>query len=122
MKEISDLRLSSHIGRKEIEYQRLLKVPWLLEKKYQKYLKSQKLETYQIRDIIAIVNSMLAKNNYKTIAKSTMHKDLQKLIKMGLVAKFSKSLGKDNGGFSLYKVNSDIWRYRIEILRAYFEN
>ncbi|WP_210381845.1 plasmid maintenance protein [Borreliella garinii] len=122
LKEISDLRLSSHIGRKEIEYQRLLKVSWLLEKKYQKYLKSQKRETYQIEDIVASVNSMLVKDNSKPVTKRTIQRDLQKLIKMNLVANFSKSLGKDNGGFSIYKVNSDIWRYRIEILRAYFEN
>ncbi|MBB6032077.1 hypothetical protein HNR35_001080 [Borreliella spielmanii] len=122
LKEISDLRLSSHIGRKEIEYQRLLKVSWLLEKKYQKYLKSQKLEKYQIKDIIKVVNSMLAKNNYKTIAKSTMHKDLQKLVKMNLVVSFSKSFGKNNGGFALYKPNADIWQHRVEIIRAYFEN
>ncbi|WP_246863556.1 plasmid maintenance protein, partial [Borreliella garinii] len=122
LKEISDLRLSSHIGRKEIEYQRLLKVSWLLEKKYQKYLKSQKLEKYRIENIVASVNSMLVKDNSKPVTKRTIQRDLQKLIKMNLVANFSKSLGKDNGGFSLYKVNSDIWRYRIEILRAYFEN
>ncbi|WP_157861268.1 plasmid maintenance protein [Borreliella afzelii] len=122
LKEISDLRLSSHIGRKEIEYQRLLKVSWLLEKKYQKYLKSQKLETYQIKDIIEVVNSMLAKNNYKTVAKSTIQKDLKKLIKMGLVANYSKSFGKNNGGFSLYKPNTNIWQHRVEIIRGYFEN
>ncbi|WP_419264845.1 plasmid maintenance protein [Borreliella afzelii] len=122
LKEISDLRLSSHIGRKEIEYQRLLEVSWFLEKKYDEYLQSNKLKTYQIKDIIASVNSMLAKNNYKTIAKSTIQKDLKKLIKMNLVASFSKSFGKNNGGFSLYKPNTNIWQHRVEIIRAYFEN
>lgn len=120
--EISNSRLGAYIAKKEIEYQRLLKVSWFLEKKYQKYLKSQKLETYQIKDIVASVNSMLAKNNCKIVTKRTIQKDLQKLIKMNLVASFSKSLGKDNGGFSLHKVNRDIWPYRISIIRAYFEN
>lgn len=120
--EISDLRLSSHIGRKEIEYQRILELSRFLEKKYDEYLQSNKLKTYQIKDIIDGVNSMLAKNNYKTIAKSTMHKDLQKLVKMNLVVSFSKSFGKNNGGFSLYKPNTNIWQHRVEIIRAYFEN
>ncbi|WP_233778948.1 plasmid maintenance protein [Borreliella bavariensis] len=122
LKEISDLRLSSHIGRKEIEYQRLLKVSWFLEMKYQEYLQSNKLKTYQIRDVLAGVNSMLAKENYKTITKKTIQRDLKKLVEMGLVTKFSKSLGKDNGGFSLYKPNISVWQHRVEIIRAYFEN
>ncbi|WP_419255421.1 plasmid maintenance protein, partial [Borreliella afzelii] len=120
--EISSSRLSSYISKKEIEYQRLVKVSWFLKVKYDEYLQSNKRKTYQIKDIIAAVNSMLAKNNYKTIAKSTIQKDLKKLLEMGLVTKFSKSLGKDNGGFSLYKVNRDIWQHRVEIIRAYFEN
>lgn len=121
-KEISNSRLSSYISKKEIEYQRLLKVSWFLEKKYNEYVKSKKLKTYKLRDIVASVNSMLAKDNYKTIAKSTIQKDLKKLIKMNLVASFSKSLGKDNGGFALYKPNISIWQHRIEIIRDFFEN
>ncbi|WP_373585025.1 plasmid maintenance protein [Borreliella afzelii] len=122
LKEISDLRLSSHIGRKEIEYQRLLKVSWLLEKKYQKYLKSQKLEKYQIKDVIKVVNSMLAKSNSKPVTKRTIQRDLQKLVKMNLVTPYSKSFGKNNGGFALYKPNTNIWQHRVEIIRGYFEN
>ncbi|MBB6043761.1 hypothetical protein [Borreliella yangtzensis] len=45
-KEISSLRLSSHIGRKEIEYQRLLKVSWFLEKKYIEYQKTMNSNNY----------------------------------------------------------------------------
>ncbi|WP_215538081.1 plasmid maintenance protein [Borreliella bavariensis] len=121
LKEISDLVLRAYIGKKEIEYQRLLKVSWFLEKKYQEYLKSQKVKTYQIRDIVASVNSMLTKDTYKTIAKRTIEKDLKKLVEMGLVYRFSKSFGKNKGGQSLYKPNSNIWTKRIEILRGCFE-
>ncbi|MBB6043667.1 plasmid maintenance protein [Borreliella yangtzensis] len=120
LKEISNLRLSSHIGRKKIEYQRLLKVSLVLEEKYYEYQKTKK--KYQVRDILACVNSRLAKANYKKIAKRTIQKDLQKLIKMGLVANFSRSLGKKIGGYSLYKVNAEIWKHRIEIIRGYFVN
>ncbi|MBB6043645.1 plasmid maintenance protein (plasmid) [Borreliella yangtzensis] len=102
-KEISSLRLSSHIGRKEIEYQRLLKVSWFLEMKYQKYQKTKK--KYRLKDILTSVNSRLAKENYKTITKRTLYIDLQKLAKMGLVTSLSKSFGKDKGGYSLYKPN-----------------
>ncbi|WP_412677396.1 plasmid maintenance protein [Borreliella garinii] len=122
LKEISNLRLSSYIAKKEIEYQRLLELSQFLEKKYDEYLQSNKLKTYQIKDIIASVNSMLAKNNYKPVTKRTIQRDLQKLVKMNLVASFSKSFGKNNGGFSLYKVNRDIWPYRISIIRDFFEN
>ncbi|WP_418906470.1 hypothetical protein QIA30_05170 (plasmid) [Borreliella turdi] len=67
------------------------------------------------------VNSMLTKDTYKTIAKRTIEKDLKKLVEMGLVYRFSKSFGKNKGGQSLYKPNSNIWTKRIEILRGCFE-
>ncbi|WP_327785732.1 plasmid maintenance protein, partial [Borreliella garinii] len=62
-----------------------------------------------MEDIVASVNSMLVKDNSKPVTKRTIQRDLQKLLKMNLVASFSKSFGKNNGGFSLYKVNRDIW-------------
>ncbi len=120
LKEISNSRLSSYISKKEIECQRLLELSRVLEKKYDEYIKSKKLKTYKLRDIIASVNSMLVKDNSKPVTKRTIQRDLQKLIKMNLVANFSKSLGK--WGFSLYKVNTNIWHNRIAIIRDFFEN
>lgn len=86
--------------------------------KNNEYIQSKKLQTYKLRDIVASVNSMLVKDNSNPVTKRTIQKDIQKLIKMNLVASFSKSLGKDNGGFSLHKVNRDIWPYRISIIRG----
>ncbi|WP_233186386.1 plasmid maintenance protein [Borreliella burgdorferi] len=122
LKEISNHRLSSHITKKEIEYQRLLKISWFLKAKYDEYIKSKNLKTYQLKDIIAGVNSMLVKHNNKPVTKRTIQKDIKKLIKMNLVVSFSKSLGKDNGGFSFYKINTNIWQNRIAIIRNFVEN
>ncbi len=41
---------------------------------------------------------------------------------MNLVFSFSKSLGKDNGGFSFYKMNTSIWQNRIAIIRNFIKN
>nr|AAU85942.1 hypothetical protein BGP092 [Borreliella bavariensis PBi] len=43
---------------------------------------------------------MLVKDNNRSVTKRIIQKDIKKLIKMNLVVSFSKSLGKDNGGFS----------------------
>ncbi|WLN24752.1 plasmid maintenance protein (plasmid) [Borreliella bavariensis] len=63
-------------------------------------MQSKKRKTYQLRDIVASVNSMLVKDNNRSVTKRIIQKDIKKLIKMNLVVSFSKSLGKDNGGFS----------------------
>ncbi|PRQ89478.1 hypothetical protein CV697_06315 [Borreliella burgdorferi] len=122
LKEISNHRLSSHITKKEVEYQRLLKVSWILKAKYDEYIKSKNLKTYQLKDIIAGVNSMLAKHSNKPVTKRTIQKDIKKLVKMNLVVSFSKSFGKDNGGFSFYKINTNIWQNRIAIIRNFIAN
>ncbi|WKC79291.1 plasmid maintenance protein [Borreliella turdi] len=62
------------------------------------------------------------KDKIKSFTKRTIQKDIVKLIKMNLVASFSKSLGKDNGGFSFYKINTKIWQNRIVIIKKFIEN
>ncbi|WP_215538193.1 plasmid maintenance protein [Borreliella bavariensis] len=119
LKEISSRRLSFHITKKEIEYQRVLKVSWFLQVKYDEYVKSKKLKTDQLSDIVTSVNSMLVKDNNRPVTKRTIQKDIKKLIKMNLVVSFSKSLGKDNGGFSFYKMKTSIWQNRIAIIRNF---
>nr|WNY67270.1 plasmid maintenance protein [Borreliella lusitaniae] len=42
-------------------------------------MKSKKLKTYQLRDIVNSVNSMLIKDN-KPVTKRTIQKDIKKLI------------------------------------------
>nr|WP_301394595.1 plasmid maintenance protein [Borreliella lusitaniae]WKC84882.1 plasmid maintenance protein [Borreliella lusitaniae] len=84
-------------------------------------MKSKKLKIYQLRDIVNGVNSMLIKDN-KPVTKRTIQKDIKKLIQTNLVLSFSKSLGKDNGSFSLYKINTSIWKDRIAIIKDLIEN
>ncbi|WP_343056774.1 plasmid maintenance protein [Borreliella lanei] len=105
-----------------MECQRLLKVSWVLKAKYDEYIKSKKLKTYQLRDIITGLNSILAKHNNKPVAKRIIQKDIKKLIKINLVVSFSKSLGKDNGGFLFYKINNSILQNKIAIIRNFIEN
>nr|WP_316382853.1 plasmid maintenance protein [Borreliella lusitaniae] len=76
---MSNRRLNSYIAKKEIEYQRLLKASWFLKIKHDDYIKSKKLKTYQLRDIVNSVNSMLIKDN-KPVTKRTIQKDIKKLI------------------------------------------
>nr|WNY69107.1 plasmid maintenance protein [Borreliella lusitaniae] len=84
-------------------------------------MKSKKLKTYQLRDIVNGVNLMLIKDN-KPVTKRTIQKDIKKLIQTNLVLSFPKSLGKDNGSFSLYKINTSIWKDRIAIIKDLIEN
>lgn len=79
LKEISSRRLSSHITKKEIKYLRVLKVSWFLQVKYDEYVKSKKLKTDQLSDIVTNVNSMLVKDNNRPVTKKQYRKILKNL-------------------------------------------
>ncbi|WP_418905310.1 hypothetical protein QIA30_06265 (plasmid) [Borreliella turdi] len=63
----------------------------------------KKRKTYQLRDILTGVNSILGKNNIKSFTKRIIQKDITKPIKMNLIVSFSKSLGNKMRRFHFIK-------------------
>ncbi len=102
------------------QYDRLLKVYWVIDVKNQNYKNSCGVDRYSACDIYRLVADLLKKDGKKVVSVRTVQRDLKLLNEIGLIKtklrKFGNKDNKGKGSIAHYIQNTELVAYHKEII------